>query len=105
MARNRSTAKRCLAAIALFAMLEEKDIESLKEETKTRHCINLREAKTSYARGNARSKYTQFISGVDTHTHKVSLVGMRAFKNVEYGGQTNTTLLFTPEDKRNVEWR
>lgn len=84
-------------------MLEEKDIESLKEETKTRHCINLR--KTSYARGNVRSKYTQFIIGVDTHTHKVSLVGMRAFKNVEYGGQTNTTLLFTPEDKRNVEWR
>jgi len=71
---------------------------------KTRHSINLREAKTSYARGNARSKYAQFIIGVDTDTHKVSLVGMRVFKNVEHGGQTNATLLFTPEDKRNVEW-
>ena len=71
---------------------------------KTRHCINLREAKT-YGRGNAKSKYTLFIIGVDTDTHKVSLVGMRAFKNVEDGGQTNATLLFTTEDKRNVEWR
>ena len=38
---------------------------------------------------------------MDTNTRKVSLVGMRAFNNVEHGGQTNATL-FTPENKRNV---
>jgi len=27
---------------------------------------------------------------------------MRVFNNVEHGGLTNTTLLFTPESKRNV---
>ena len=39
---------------------------------------------------------------MDTDTRKVSLVDMRAFNSVEYGNQTNPTLLFIPENKRNV---
>ena len=39
---------------------------------------------------------------MDADTRKASLVGMRAFNNVEHGDQTNTTLMFTPENKRNA---
>ena len=39
---------------------------------------------------------------MDTDTRKVSLVGMRAFNDVELGGQPNATSSFTPENKRNV---
>ena len=39
---------------------------------------------------------------MDTDTRKVSLVDMRAFNGVEYGNQTTPTLLFIPENKRNI---
>ena len=51
---------------------------------------------------NAQSKYKEQIMVMDKDTRKVSLVGMGAFNNVEQGGQTNATLLFTRENKRNV---
>ena len=38
-----------------------------------------------------------------TDTRNVSLVGMRAFNSVEHDGQTNATLLFTAENKRNIK--
>ena len=53
---------------------------------------------------NARSKHKQWIIVMETNTRKVSLVGMRAFNNVEHGGQTNATLSFTLRNKRNVGW-
>ena len=32
---------------------------------------------------------------METDSHKVSLAGMRAFNNVEHGGQTKATFLLT----------
>ena len=41
---------------------------------------------------------------METDTRKVSLAGLRAFNNVEHGGRTNATFLFTLKNKRNVGW-
>ena len=58
----------------------------------------VRHSQCSFAR--CRAKQTKITMATDTR--KFSLVVMRAFNNVEHSGQTNATLLSTPETKRYV---